>query len=86
MSLTEAALALSDGYHNTWGSMVFEIAAPAKKLAVNLNLTAGQPVAGATSQVFASGLKPGAAWTVTVRSTPIVVGSGKVAANGQHAG
>lgn len=77
---------LCDGTHYAAADLILQIAAPANNVAINLNLATGQPVAGATTQVFASGLQPAADWSVTVRSTPIVVGSGTVPSNGQLAG
>lgn len=76
---------LSDGIHYADAPLELRIAAPANNFAINLNIAAGQPVAGATTQVFAAGLLPGADWSVTVRSTPVVVGSGTVQENGQLA-
>jgi hypothetical protein len=63
--------------------LVLNIAAPAQPLTIAV--AKGQPVAGAPVTVFASGLQAGAAYSVTVRSTPIVIGSGVVLANGQIA-
>lgn len=68
------------------GSIVFEIA-PANGISspIQIEAVAGQAVTGAKVNVIVSGLKEGAAWDVTVRSTPIIVGSGTIAFGGQLA-
>jgi len=52
---------------------------------ITIDLAIGQPVAGATVAIVAAGLQEGAAWSATVRSTPIIVGSGTIAFGGQLA-
>jgi hypothetical protein len=50
---------------------------------IQMEAAIGAPVAGSTVTIIAAGLKEGAAWDVTVRSTPVVVGSGTIAFGGQ---
>ena len=45
---------------------------------IAINAAIGAPVAGAEFTIVVGGLQPDAAWDATVRSTPIVVGSGLV--------
>ena len=52
---------------------------------ISIETAIGKPVTGATVTIVASGLQEGAAWSATVRSTPIIVGSGTIAFGGQLA-
>ena len=52
---------------------------------ISIDLAIGQPVAGAKVALIAAGLQEGAAWSATVRSTPVIVGSGTIAFGGQLA-
>lgn len=49
---------------------------------LTLGINVGDPVAGAPATATANGLQEGADYTITVRSTPIIVGSGTVPAGG----
>jgi hypothetical protein len=79
----ETALFLGNGVdQSAFASLTIAIAPAGKSGAITLGLAAGQPVAGAIAEVVASGLKPGAAYSVTVRSTPVVVASGAIDPSG----
>jgi len=84
--VVESGFQAGDNTSYGFGAIVFTIA-PANGInsPIQIEAAAGQPVAGAKVNVIVSGLKEGAAWDVTVRSTPIIVGSGTIAFGGQLA-
>ena len=84
--VVESGFQVGDNTSVGFGSIVFNIA-PASGInsPIQIQAAAGQPVAGAKVTIIVAGLKEGAAWDVTVRSTPIIVGSGTIAFGGQLA-
>ena len=84
--VVESGFQVGDNTSVGFGAIVFTIA-PANGInsPIQIEASVGQPVAGAKVNVIVSGLKEGAAWDVTVRSTPIIVGSGTIAFGGQLA-
>ena len=82
----ESSFQVGDNTSIGFGPIVFNIAsANGINSPIQIEAAAGQPVAGAKVTVIVSGLKEGAAWDVTVRSTPVIVGSGTIAFGGQLA-
>lgn len=77
-----AGLAVGDGSNYAESSLILNIAAAAGSSAVTIDAATGAPIAGAPVNVVMSGLQPGAAYSVTVRSTPVTIGSGTVAIDG----
>jgi len=74
---------LSDGLNFGFGSFPVTIAdSSGAATPIAIDVAVGQPVAGARVAIVAAGLQPGAAWSATVRSTPVIVGSGSVSADG----
>lgn len=65
--------------------VVIEPAKVVEPTVVNISLEAavGDAVAGSTVDYSANGLAPGSAWNLTLRSTPQVIASGTVPANGR---
>ena len=45
---------------------------------ISLDAAVGKPIAGSTATIIVEGLQIGAAWSATLRSTPIVIGTGSV--------
>lgn len=77
-----AGLVVGDGTNYAEAPLILNIAAAAGNSAVTIDAATGAPIAGAPVNVVMSGLQPGAAFSVTVRSTPVIIGSGTVAIDG----
>jgi hypothetical protein len=45
---------------------------------ISLDAAIGKPIAGSTATIIVEGLQIGSAWSATLRSTPIVIGTGAV--------
>jgi hypothetical protein len=45
---------------------------------ISLDAAVGKPIAGSTATIIVEGLQVGAAWSATLRSTPVVIGTGAV--------
>jgi hypothetical protein len=78
----DSGLWVGNGIQWAEASLPITVTPAAGNSSVTLGLAAGSPVVGAPINVVMSGLKPGAAFSVTVRSTPVIVGSGTVAIDG----
>lgn len=60
----------------------FKTTATAKSAKVELAAKVGETIAGTKSTITATGLKPGANYTIVLKSTPVTLASGTVADNG----
>lgn len=78
----DAGLEVGNGANVATAPLILNIAAAAGSSAVTIDAATGAPIAGAPVNVVMSGLQPGAAYSVTVRSTPVIIGSGTVAIDG----
>ncbi|AWB88379.1 hypothetical protein [Homoserinimonas hongtaonis] len=77
-----AGLVVGNGTNYAEAPLILNIAAAPGNSAVTIGAATGAPIAGAPVNVVMSGLQPGAAFSVTVRSTPVIIGSGTVAIDG----
>jgi len=83
---TTVGFEISDRKSVGYGTLTINVANKAGLVSpISIETAAGQPVAGAKVTIIQSGLQDGAAWSATVRSTPIIVGSGTIAVGGQLA-
>lgn len=77
---------IGDGVSYATGPLVLNVADKNGFVGpISLNAPIGAPIAGSTATIIVEGLQEGAAWSATVRSTPIIVGTGTIALGGQLA-
>ena len=70
---------IGDGVSRATGPLVMNVADKNGYVGpISLDAAVGKPVAGSTATIIVEGLQVGAAWSATLRSTPIVIGTGTV--------
>jgi uncharacterized repeat protein (TIGR02543 family) len=74
-----ASAASTNTFLGAFKDVVFEVGSTAPAMSLNLDLEIGETVANADIAYGASGLKPGSAWSLVVRSDPQTVASGTFA-------
>jgi len=83
---TTVGFEISDRKSVGYGTLTINVANKAGIVSpISIEAAVDQPVAGANVTIIQAGLQEGAAWSATVRSTPIIVGSGTIALGGQLA-
>lgn len=70
---------IGDGVSYATGALVLNVADKNGLVGpISLDAAVGKPIAGSTATIIVEGLQIGAAWSATLRSTPIVIGTGTV--------
>jgi hypothetical protein len=77
---------IGDGVSYAIGALVMNVADRNGFVGpISLNAAIGAPIAGSTATIIVEGLQVDAAWSATLRSTPIVIGTGVVNGAGRIA-
>ena len=77
---------IGDGVSYATGALVLNVADKNGLVGpISLDAAVGKPIAGSTATIIVEGLQIGAAWSATLRSTPIVIGTGTVNDGGRLA-
>ena len=84
--IVRATSSLTRAFYSGTADVTFVVTPTDTELDLALDLSTGQQIAGAASNYEATGLQPGSAWELTLRSTPQLLASGTTDPSGSTFG